>query len=148
MISIRVSDQTDAEDKPFWSPCSSENFSSKSTMNLLREIAGLGINQIWRQIWSLPIQQCARSFLYLLAHNSVLCNINRVRRHLAQSATCPRFGSEETELHLLRDCSLIKVLWQALFGNNFDPSFFSNMDLQSWISMNISKGDDNGTLFA
>lgn len=47
-------------------------------------------------------------FLWLLFHERILCNTNRVHRHLAEDPRCSRCNnnSDVTLLHLFRDCLL------------------------------------------
>lgn len=147
LLSVRISDQEDAPDKIFWNHTSFGDFTSKSAIRLLHEPDTSNDDPIWRHIWKIPVQQRARHFVYLLVKNCLMCNANRFRRHIAPNSECPCCFREETELHLLRDCSIIKEVWKALFGNNFSPSFFTTNDLHDWILVNIKTKNDYCTLF-
>ncbi|XP_061342522.1 uncharacterized protein LOC133288718 [Gastrolobium bilobum] len=50
---------------------------------------------------------------------------------------CP--NSEETLIHVLRDCSQAKRLWIDWFGRRVPNDFFT-LDLQPWLIKNVSKG--------
>ncbi|KAL2922892.1 hypothetical protein RDABS01_014383 [Bienertia sinuspersici] len=51
-------------------------------------------------------------------HERILCNVNRVKRQLTDNPSCMRYGgSEETTLHLFRDCPSSREIWRHVGGN-------------------------------
>ncbi|CAN1308034.1 Putative ribonuclease H protein At1g65750 [Linum perenne] len=71
-----------------------------------------GIN--WDKVWKWEGPYRIKSFLWLAVHGRLLTNSERVRRHLATSAACPRCGAaSESVAHALRDCPLAAGLQTA-----------------------------------
>ncbi|KAF7809195.1 putative reverse transcriptase [Senna tora] len=61
----------------------------------------------------------------------------RLRVGLVDTDICKRCGvGNETSFHALRDCSLVKPLWQKLVTNLAQHDFFS-LNLQEWIKFNL-----------
>lgn len=59
----------------------------------------------WRRTWKLRVEQRIRTFLWLLSHDSLLCNFNRWRKGIADTAECQLcLAQTETSLHVVRDC--------------------------------------------
>lgn len=57
---------------------------------------------------------------------------------------CPRCHREaESVIHALRDCPISKRIWQQL-GRQVIDSFFSNQNLQEWLSSNAKFGQQFG----
>ncbi|KAK8559285.1 hypothetical protein V6N12_042564 [Hibiscus sabdariffa] len=70
----------------------------------------------WNQIWSLPVQQRVRVFLWLGLRDSLLTNTERAYRGLIVESSCPICGCyRELVLHVLRDCFPIRLVWQRIF---------------------------------
>lgn len=129
MAAIRVDTRPNADDKLFWGPSPSGQFSTASAISLLRDASYSVNNPLWHHIWKTNAQERVHQFLYLVAHNSYLCNANRVQRHLSNDHSCPRCGIEESALHLLRDCPIIRDVWKAISGNDLSLDFFNTTDI-------------------
>ncbi|KAL2920802.1 hypothetical protein RDABS01_012293, partial [Bienertia sinuspersici] len=116
---------TSMGDLYYWRGSTKGGFSIKYALQLIRtDVDGISEAK-WDLAWKVPIQQRVKVFLWLILHNRILCNANRVRRNLSQDPRCPRCGcEEETTIHLLCDCS-------ALYS-----SFFTG-DITSWICINL-----------
>ncbi|KAL8171129.1 hypothetical protein V2J09_022933 [Rumex salicifolius] len=72
-------------------------------------------------------------FVWLAARGGALCNSERRRRHLSNSATCACCNSDEETLdHLFRDYQLKSA--DLIFFP--DPNFFS-LHFASWLCSNI-----------
>ncbi|KAF7802200.1 ribonuclease H [Senna tora] len=62
----------------------------------------------------------------------------RLRVGLVDSDVCKRCGScSETSLHALRNCNVVKPLWQKLVNNTAQPVFFNLNNLQEWVNFNL-----------
>lgn len=87
-------------------------------MHIMKEDMTLPANPKWDIVWRAPVQQRVRVFLWLLLHERLLCNTNRVHRHLADDPRCQRCNnnSDETLLHLFRDCPAVKSLHASIGG--------------------------------
>lgn len=98
LMAIRILDQVDAVDRPFWGPSPSRIFTTSSAMRIQQPASHLHNDLHWAKIWSLPVQQCVRHESHLVAHDSLLCNANRVRRTLSSDSSYPRCNKEENLL--------------------------------------------------
>ncbi|CAN1792527.1 Putative ribonuclease H protein At1g65750 [Linum perenne] len=87
-------------------------FTVKSAYNMItaQNAPRTGIN--WDKVWKWEGPYRIKSFLWLAVHGRLLTNSERVRRHLATSAACPRCGAaSESVAHALRDCPLAADSW-------------------------------------
>lgn len=71
-------------------------------------------------------------------HDRLLCNKNRFKRKLTNDPSCHRCssGSEESLLHLLRECVIARNVSRSVGGPALYPSFFLR-DLHTWIIKNL-----------
>lgn len=71
-------------------------------------------------------------------HNRILCNTNRMHRHLTNDPRCKRCTTDqdETLLHLLRDCPAAKAIWASV-GGAADYTSFYTRDLHTWLMQNL-----------
>ncbi|KAL4362548.1 hypothetical protein GQ457_04G039580 [Hibiscus cannabinus] len=88
-------------------------FMTKSAYEALREAGELNGEVHWRQIWKMSIPQRIRMFFWLVFHERLLTNTERVRRHLSDYVRCSvcNNGSETIE-HALRLCSKARRVWE------------------------------------
>ncbi|RYQ82266.1 hypothetical protein Ahy_B10g100865 [Arachis hypogaea] len=104
-------------------------------------------NTVFRQVWNWQGPERIRTFLWLVAHNAILTNSERRRRHLTNDDSCPRcHHHDETVIHVLRDCSYAQCIWKYLLPPNFVNSFF-NTDLKDWLMQNLTSKNDWPCLF-
>ena len=67
--------------------------------------------KVWSLIWRWSGPHYIQNFLWLVAKNRLLTNVERVRRHLGGSEICSVCGSDiESVSHVLRDCVAAKVI--------------------------------------
>lgn len=60
----------------------------------------------WKQIWEGVLPLRIKHFLWLAMHQLLLTNVERAKRNLTNGSCCIICGdSQETRLHVLRDCS-------------------------------------------
>ncbi|KAH1074841.1 hypothetical protein J1N35_027169 [Gossypium stocksii] len=78
----------------------------------------------WSRTTSGP--QRVRQFIWLALKQRLLTNSKRVRRGIAQDASCQLCGHFlEDNLHTLRDCPLAKNIWKQVIPLNHFDSFFA-----------------------
>ena len=125
-------------DLRYWRGSKNGGFSIKYALTLMREDGGATPDPKWNFIWSTPVQQRIRTFMWLVLHNRLLCNANRVKRKLSEDPRCLRCPAqdEETILHLLRDCPIARVVWRNVGGATQDPSFWMG-SLEDWMVCNL-----------
>ncbi|CAL1388702.1 unnamed protein product [Linum trigynum] len=88
---------------------------------------------MWKSLWRVPATQRIRAFFWLVAHQRLLANCERRRRHLTTVARCQICGGdEETTLHVIRDCPYARAAWADFLQEEPDESFFQD-DLRRWI---------------
>ncbi|CAN1138640.1 Putative ribonuclease H protein At1g65750 [Linum perenne] len=103
------------EDRITWGLERDGRFRVRSAYLLAAEEEGDTLDPIWRLIWRWKGPQRIRQFLWLVAHNRLLTNSERRRRHLAEIGSCQVCpGQEESVLHVLRDCPLASATWELL----------------------------------
>ncbi|KAK8486111.1 hypothetical protein V6N12_010315 [Hibiscus sabdariffa] len=91
----------------------------------------------WACIWSLPVTQQIRMFLWLVLRQRLLTNVERVRRGLSSDPSCSCCGCyNESILHILRDCPPVRSIWQSIIPQADHECFFG-ASLEHWIVSNI-----------
>ncbi|KAK8565135.1 hypothetical protein V6N12_058710 [Hibiscus sabdariffa] len=90
----------------------------------------------WSHIWSLPIMQHIRMFLWLVRQRPMK-NVERVRRGFSSDPSCLSCGRcYETTLHILRDYPPTRCLWQSIVPQTSHISFFAS-PLEQWFVSNF-----------
>lgn len=111
---------------------------------LLQQRENVPNEHSWKWIWKLPAQENVRLFFWLAFHNSIPTLSVLHHRKIITTAVCRSCHDlEETLLHCLRDCPMIKRLWTHLGFSG--PSFFHQTDVHSWLKQGATGSDD--TLF-
>ncbi|KAL8152225.1 hypothetical protein V2J09_009985 [Rumex salicifolius] len=135
-------------DNFFWNPNLSGQFSIKSTLEIII-MDDLGTpNPLWGRIWKAKLLERIKHFIWLLAHDCILSNANRVRRRIGNSdkcGVCPTVV--EDALHIVRNCKQGKSLWVRIGVPLSEPDFW-NQGLQEWICANLSRSPKWAELFS
>ncbi|CAL1363580.1 unnamed protein product [Linum trigynum] len=144
-ITARAVDPLTGEsDVLFWHPTSDGKFSAKSAYQLTQQPTAGEPNSLWKNIWSLPVPERVRCFLWLVAHEKVSCNVQRVKRKITSSPFCYRCQSqEETSLHIFRDCPPAAFFWARTVPTEKQGDFFS-MQLRQWLMENLQTEETPG----
>lgn len=97
------------EDLLYWDNGPKGKFSIKSAICIIRKDNTKYEDIIWNTIWSTPIQQRIRTFLWLFCDDRLMGNLNRFKRKLTDSPACfVCGGAAESNLHILCDCPAAK----------------------------------------
>uniref|UniRef100_A0A2C9V942 Uncharacterized protein n=1 Tax=Manihot esculenta TaxID=3983 RepID=A0A2C9V942_MANES len=92
---------------------------------------------IWEHIWALKCPQRVRNFIWLACRGKILTNEERFRRGLTNNEACGLCGThQESVLHVLRDCRMIKSVWREVVAPAKQGAFFS-LSLTEWLNANI-----------
>ncbi|KAA3486519.1 non-LTR retrotransposon transposase [Gossypium australe] len=76
-------------------------------------------------LWKIPGPQRVKHFIWVIIKKRLLTNSERVRRGIAQDATCHLCGHiKEDTLHVLRDCPFAREIWHNIIPANHLGSFF------------------------
>nr|POF15060.1 hypothetical protein CFP56_45280 [Quercus suber] len=114
------------EDKVIWPFNPSSVYLVKSGSRFLANEANLSISQanqhhhedIWKRIWSLPVPNKVRNFLWRAFRNAIPVKRNLWRRKILTDDICEHYRSVlETTCHALWECPKISKVWEAI------PSF-------------------------
>ena len=87
-------------------------------------------------IWKVNTLPRIRTFLWKCAHNSIGVKVCLERRGVSHDTTCPlcQEGAESI-LHVLRDCPLLRCLWNQLGVLPSNEGFWRS-NLQDWLMLN------------
>ncbi|CAN1798128.1 Putative ribonuclease H protein At1g65750 [Linum perenne] len=102
------------EDGIIWGPDPRGKFTLKTAYEILDSADHLTEQDFWRIVWRWEGPSWVRHFLWLVAHDRILTNAERRRRHLAATDECQRCRvSTEDTLHVVRDCQEAHIGWKA-----------------------------------
>ncbi|KAL4309954.1 hypothetical protein GQ457_01G030200 [Hibiscus cannabinus] len=109
-------------DFPGWARSHDRNFSVRAAYEALRDNSVQSANVVWK----------------LLAKDKLLCNAERVRRHLSSCARCEACGAAvESTQHIFRGCPIAVAVWKGLIKRDKWVEFMS-LDNIEWIRCNLS----------
>ncbi|KAK8568178.1 hypothetical protein V6N12_006738 [Hibiscus sabdariffa] len=92
-------------------------------------------------IWSLRVPQRLRIFLWLTLKGRLMTNAERFRRSLCSHTICPCCQStDESVLHVLRDCSHALEVWNRLIPPGGNASFYSG-GIIDWLHSNVTRNE-------
>ncbi|CAN1840120.1 Putative ribonuclease H protein At1g65750 [Linum perenne] len=67
---------------------------------------------LWKLVWKWKGPNRVKHFLWLVAHNRLLTNAERHKRHMSTDDSCRLCpDSVEDAIHIIRDCRVAKKLW-------------------------------------
>ena len=88
----------------------------------------------WNAVWKLKLPNKLKYFVWLVLHNKILTNSQRLTICNIESALCEQCSNfKETTLHALRDCINFTKVWEGINGN-IDTSC---VNITDWIKCNI-----------
>ncbi|MBA0560662.1 hypothetical protein Golob_017546 [Gossypium lobatum] len=100
----------------------SGSFFVKSTCEKLREGLWNSNESIWQLPWKFQGLQRVRFFIWLALKEQLLTNAEKKRRGIGMNIACGICGHDyENVLHVLRDCTAAKDIWNQLIP--IDRSF-------------------------
>ncbi|KAG7567714.1 Ribonuclease H domain [Arabidopsis thaliana x Arabidopsis arenosa] len=101
------------------------------------------MERFYKRLWRLVAPERVRVFIWLVSHQVIMTNAERVRRHVGESAVCPVCnGADESIIHVLRDCPAMSGLWRRLLPPRRHDSFFQK-SLLEWVFDNLDPAKDN-----
>lgn len=116
-------------------------------------VLGACMERFFEKVWKVVAPERVKVFLWLVAHQVILTNEERVRRRMGDSAVCPVCrGATESIIHVLRDCPTMAEIWIRLVPRSKRGGFFTK-SVSEWLFENLSRrtarwGDHWPTLFA
>lgn len=144
MISLRLravvlDTITGAEDRISWdlSPDGKFNVQSAYRQLTLNKCPQQQMSTLYEQIWKVVAPERNRYFLWLVAQQVIMTNMERLRRHLSDSGVCAVCNcGYETIMHVLRDCPTMKGIWTRLVPVRKRTTFFAQ-SLLEWMYSNL-----------
>lgn len=128
----------------YWQGNSKGKFSIKSAISIMRNDSDSIDDDCWNMIWSAPVQQRIRAFMWVVCHDRVMGNLNRFKRNMTDNPRCAICDArEDSTLHIIRDCPMAKVIWNRL-GGPADHAHFYHSPLKKWVSENLNHKDEEG----
>jgi hypothetical protein len=102
--------------------------------NVLCDIDNGYKDDIWKYMWKLQVTERVKYFMWLVCHDRILTNSRRARMGLCH-AMCSFCGNvEETCLHALRDCTVVRNMWLSVVPYVARGPFFGG-DLENWFAL-------------
>jgi hypothetical protein len=100
------------EDIIRWGPQGNGEFRAQTTYQLLQDSGRQQNRPIWRKIWSSSLWPKVSTFLWLVAHKKILMWDQLLRKGYVDPSRCILCcENEETQDHILRNCSFTRQLW-------------------------------------
>lgn len=126
-------------DLVYWKNGPKGRFSIKYAIHIMQHINNPHDDICWDLIWKSPTQQRVRAFLWLACHDRILGNLNRFKRHMTKHPRCFICGeTEESSIHILRDCTAARLVWRKIGGYASKPEFWVG-NIKDWITANIDR---------
>ncbi|KAK9037445.1 hypothetical protein V6N11_022356 [Hibiscus sabdariffa] len=123
-------------DIPSWAQSHDRAFTIRSAYELLDESNTLAPNGVWKVVSGFRGLQRIKSFLWLLAKDKLLTNVERVRCYITVNGRCDAYGaSMESTHHLFRECQIVVAVWKGLIKPNKWVEFMS-LKMLEWIPLN------------
>lgn len=96
-------------------------------------------NNLWKVIWGLKVPNRMRMFLWLVIHEKLMCNVERMKRGFAMVAECNvcPVVLEDVE-HILRHCSEASQVWQRLLSSH-ELLKQQHLSFHDWFRHNIGR---------
>ncbi|CAI0374065.1 unnamed protein product [Linum tenue] len=89
-------------------------------------------NPTWKAVWRIPGPQRTKTLFWLVLHDRLLTNAERLRRHLANSDQCTICGGgPKTFIHVMRDCAYARDVWSHFLADEPDRVLFQT-DIPRW----------------
>ncbi|KAL4308369.1 hypothetical protein GQ457_01G026590 [Hibiscus cannabinus] len=124
-------------DAPEWRWTDTRQFTSSSAYSFLSDMVLGSSDNFWQKVWTLPIPQQIRTFLWITLHNRNLMNAERYRRHLAPSAICDICGYHTEDMdHILRHCVTARGIWSRVIRLELFVAFLQ-IPFDEWFKCNI-----------
>ncbi|CAN1765730.1 Putative ribonuclease H protein At1g65750 [Linum perenne] len=121
------------EDQCVWGGEDNGRFTIKSAYRIVCGSPENSDSRLWQRVWKWKGPHRIRFFLWLTIQEKLLTNCNRVKRRMAADASCGWCQhSEESVLHILRDCNFAAESWTKLGGFDMLASHWQE-DGRMWI---------------
>ncbi|CAN1319812.1 Putative ribonuclease H protein At1g65750 [Linum perenne] len=84
------------------------------------------------RVWNWKGPNKIRHFLWLVSHNKIMTNVERVKWKLTDDTSCVHCGQRgEDTKHVFRQCSFAQMVWMKFLPEVVSPTF-SSMKFRDW----------------
>ncbi|CAN1259084.1 Putative ribonuclease H protein At1g65750 [Linum perenne] len=121
-----------------WGPDSRGRFSIASAYEITTATNYDSAANLWKCVWKWQGPNRIKHFLWLVAHNRLLTNSERNRRHMTTEDCCRLCpNSTEDSLHVLRDCRSARDFWLRLRVHSWIAGVRETMKASSFLLSGI-----------
>ncbi|OMO51138.1 reverse transcriptase [Corchorus capsularis] len=135
--SLMFSTIDSAPDTVVWNFSKNGEFSLNSAYDLANDTKECNFEKnFWKQIWNAKCHFRIKHFLWTVSHDKICSKSLLYHRNINPDLVCDIYpDSEESTLHILRDCSYAVLVW-----NSFSqlPADFFQYNFKDWILSNLS----------
>ncbi|CAN1845039.1 Putative ribonuclease H protein At1g65750 [Linum perenne] len=137
VIGMSIPQGNHGEDVCIWGGTRNGEFSIKTTYSLILNEEEHTDRENWRMLWNWKGPNRIRFFLWILGHDRLLSNAERLRRHLTSDGGCIRcaHGCESTS-HIFRDCNFALEFWRCMGFQDSAPN--GSADFKAWLKHNLT----------
>ncbi|XP_074293370.1 uncharacterized protein LOC141620383 [Silene latifolia] len=110
-------------DRWYWSGERDGAFSVKSAYRLLardwldmaEQSDSTNTRWLWNKLWKVPVWPCVKLFFWQLCNDALATKANIASRGKGESSLCSLCNlSDESSIHLFRDCRMARWVWEQL----------------------------------
>lgn len=125
-------------DQVYWAKSNKGIFTVKSAYNVISNTQNRDEDKSWDIVWLWKGPKSIRTFLWLVMHNRLKTKAELLRRHIPTDNGCDRCGySVKNTLHVIRDCMIVKWMWNRFIPVDTRPMFFS-LNIKDWLWHNLN----------
>nr|KYP62996.1 Putative ribonuclease H protein At1g65750 family [Cajanus cajan] len=125
-----------------WKNAADGEFSLKKGYEFLCPVGVSSRQKVFKLLWNWRGPERIQTFLWRLAHNSLLTNDLRMHRGMTMDPLCPVCHDElETLIHAMRDCNVARSVWINIFNGRLHTNFFT-MNWMLWLEWNLLQQGD------
>ncbi|KAG7551702.1 Ribonuclease H domain [Arabidopsis thaliana x Arabidopsis arenosa] len=147
LLAVVLNGVPGTRDKLSWKGNMNGEFTVRSAYSLLsqEETPLPSMDRFFDRIWRVMASERVRYFLWLVGHQAIMSNVERVRRHLGYTAVCQVCkGAEESIIHILRDCPAMEGIWRRMVPPQERQSFFAK-SIMEWLFDNLGSRKEQGS---
>ncbi|XP_019186483.1 PREDICTED: uncharacterized protein LOC109181186 [Ipomoea nil] len=124
------------QDQVVWREEISGSFSVSSAYELLSKNQNTTKELAWDNIWKLKIPTRIKTFLWLVRHNKVMTNTNRLKRGFTTNDNCWFCTNKAEDIeHVLRTCPKARDIWPHILPE-FAPSQ-NTLPFKEWFDQGL-----------
>ncbi|CAL1383889.1 unnamed protein product [Linum trigynum] len=125
------------EVKCIWGLERDGRFRLKSAYNLVADQMNTEGVIMWKNLWKWKGPYRTKHFLWLVMHDRLLANKERVKRKMTTNGNCSHCKDvEETTEHTMRNCSKTTAIWEKFRSKVTNKE--RDLPFKEWLSRNLS----------